>query len=200
MTKPSLRKKANRASRLRSRSLVCVLEYPQLMANIMGIVRTSEALGIGKVCIINKGRVKLPKDWKIMREEPRLIKMSASGIKWLYVQMFSSTQECLDYLAKKNFAHVGTSPHQIGKKNVVLPKGRYTYPHLAVWLGNESKGLSQEALDACKFCIQIPMSGIIESMNLSSSAAITLFQVVEKRKEYTRRKLARRTKRKHSKS
>jgi tRNA (guanosine-2'-O-)-methyltransferase len=190
MTKPSLRKKADRASSLKSRTLVCVIENPKFINNVMGIVRTAEALSVGKVYVIESGKLKLPKDWQKMREDPHLNKLSASGIKWLYVKKFSSTKECLEHLAKKNFTNVGTSPHKLGKKNILLSEGKYTQPHLAIWLGNEARGLSDEALESCNFCIQIPMHGIIESMNLSSSASIVLNHIVEKRHEFSRKKLS----------
>lgn len=190
MPRISLREKANKASVFRSRTLVCVVENPKFINNLMGIVRTAEALGVGKVCVIDNSKLELPKDWQKMRETPRLLKLSASGIKWMYVQRFSSTAECLQYLTKKNFTNVGTSPHPLGKKNIPLSEGKYTQHHLAVWFGNETRGLSQEALDSCDFCIQIPMYGIIESMNLSSSASIVLNYIVEKRQAFSRRKLS----------
>ena len=188
MSKPSLREKANRASVFRSRTLVCVVENPNLINNLMGIIRTAEALGVGKIYVIDNGKLKLPNDWQKMRDDPQFLNLSASGIKWLYVKKFSSTSECLQHLAKKKFTNIGTSPHQLGKKNVALSEGKYTQHHLAVWFGNETRGLSREALDACDFCIQIPMHGIIESMNLSSSASIVLNYIVEKRHEFSRRK------------
>ncbi|HIG95455.1 TPA: RNA methyltransferase [Candidatus Woesearchaeota archaeon] len=193
MSKRSLREKANRASVFRSRTFVCVVENPKLIQNLMGIVRTAEALGVGKVYVIDNGRLKLPKDWQKMRDDPHLKNVSASGIKWIFVKIFSSTSECLQHLAKKNFTNIGTSPHQLGKKNVPLFEGKYTQHHLAVWFGNEARGLSEEALEACDFCIQIPMYGIIESMNLSSSASVVLNHIVEKRQEYSRGKLSKKT-------
>jgi tRNA (guanosine-2'-O-)-methyltransferase len=190
MSKPSLRKRANRASVLRSKTLVCVIENPNLVNNLMGIIRTAEALGVGKIYVIDNGKLKLPSDWQKMRNDSQFLNLSASGIKWIYVKKFSSTSECLQHLAKKKFTNVGTSPHQLGKKNVPLLEGKYTQHHLAVWFGNETRGLSQNALDACDFCIQIPMYGIIESMNLSASASVVLNYIVEKRHEFARRKLS----------
>lgn len=189
MSKQSLREKAKRASTFRSRTLACVVENPKLLVNLMGIIRSAEALGVGKICIIDNGRLGLPDEWKDMRDNPRFLNLSASGIKWLYVKKFSSTSECLKYLASKHYVNVGTSSHELGKKNFSLPEGKYTQKHLAVWFGNEARGLSQEALKSCDFCIQIPMYGIIESMNLSSSASIVLEHIVEKRQEFYKKKM-----------
>src|SRR2546422_10690026 len=113
MSRQSLREKANKASVYRSKTLVCVVENPKLINNLTGIIRTAEALGVGKIYVIDNGKVKLPSDWQKMREDPQFLSLSASGIKWLYVKKFSSTSECLQHLAKKNFTNVGTSPHQL---------------------------------------------------------------------------------------
>lgn len=189
MSKQSLREKAKRASIYRSRTLVCVVENPKLLVNLMGIIRTAEALGVGKICVIDDGKLGLPKEWKDMRNNPKYLNLSASGIKWLYVKKFSSASECLKYLALKHYTNVGTSSHELGKKNFPLSEGKYTQRYLAIWFGNEARGLSQEALKSCDFCIQIPMYGIIESMNLSSSASIVLEHIVEKRQEFYKKRM-----------
>lgn len=43
-------------------------------------------------------------------------------------------------------------------------------------LGNESKGVSDELLEASDYCIHIPMLGINSSMNVISAASIALFE------------------------
>lgn len=192
MPKKSLREKANRASVTRSRTLICVVENPNLINNLMAIVRTAESLGVSRIYVIENGKLKLPDDWQKMRNDPQMLNLSASGIKWLFVKKFSSTSDCLKHLARMKYISIGTSPHQLGKKNVPLSDGKYTQHHLAVWFGNEAIGLSKEALDACDFCIQIPMYGIIESMNLSSSASIVLNHIVAKRHEFSMRKISKR--------
>lgn len=44
-------------------------------------------------------------------------------------------------------------------------------------LGNESKGVSDELLQASDYCIHIPMLGINSSMNVISAASIALFEI-----------------------
>ncbi len=46
-----------------------------------------------------------------------------------------------------------------------------------MWFGNESRGISVEALNEADMCIQIPMGGIVESLNLGTSAGIVLSYV-----------------------
>jgi tRNA (guanosine-2'-O-)-methyltransferase len=53
---------------------------------------------------------------------------------------------------------------------------------LCVVFGNEKVGLSPELLAACDLTFRIPMVGMSESLNLSVSAAITLYQVTQARR------------------
>ena len=186
--KTSLREKADKTSALRSKTLICVIENPKNISNLMGIIRSAESLAVGKIYLIDN-RLKLPDNWQEMRNKSKLLRLSGSGIKWIFIKKFSSTTECLQHLAKKNFINIGTSSHIQGKKSISLSEGKYTQPNLAIWFGNETVGLSKEALDACDFVVKIPMYGIIESMNLNSSASIILQHVVEKRQEYSRNKI-----------
>jgi tRNA (guanosine-2'-O-)-methyltransferase len=53
---------------------------------------------------------------------------------------------------------------------------------LCVLFGNEKVGLSEETLAACDLTFRIPMVGMSESLNLSVSAAITLYDVSARRR------------------
>ena len=58
-------------------------------------------------------------------------------------------------------------------------KGIYecVLPHkLAIVLGNEKYGVSQEVLGKCDAAVYIPMPGAIKSMNVSHAAAVCLFE------------------------
>ena len=46
-------------------------------------------------------------------------------------------------------------------------------------LGNESKGVSDELLEASDYCIHIPMLGINSSMNVISAASIAVFEICQ---------------------
>jgi tRNA (guanosine-2'-O-)-methyltransferase len=122
-----------------------------------------------------------------MRERKSLHDTSASAVKWSFVRRFDSTEECLLHLEKNRFVSAVTSPHIKGQKNVVLHEGDYTEHHkLAVWFGNESRGISDLALKRSKLCINIPMLGMIESLNLGTTSGIVLYEVTKQRRAYQR--------------
>ncbi|KAJ1487722.1 Alpha/beta knot methyltransferase [Baffinella frigidus] len=56
-----------------------------------------------------------------------------------------------------------------------------TAPNLALWIGNEFAGLSDEALKAADLEMFIPMRGMIQSLNLSVASAICLNEVTRQR-------------------
>ncbi len=182
-TKSSLRKKADEVKDLRCKNLIAVLEEPTDIKNIGTVVRNINALGVEKLYIVDRKK-RLPKNWEEMRERKSLLKPSVSAIKWSFVKTFSSTEECIKHLEKNRFISIATSPHTKGKTNLYLQNGDYTQKRLAVWFGNEARGISDLAVENSKACVQIQMAGIIESMNLATSTGIVLYEITKQRREY----------------
>lgn len=181
--KSSLRKRADEIKKDRCKNLIAVLEEPNMLKNIGTVIRNINALGVEKLYVVDSQK-RLPSDWQEMRERTSLLKPSVSAIKWSFVKTFESTQECIDHLNKNKFTSIVTSPHVKGKTNVILHEGNYTQKRLAVWFGNESRGISELAVENSEACIQIEMFGIIESLNLGTSSGIVLYEVAKQRRKY----------------
>jgi tRNA (guanosine-2'-O-)-methyltransferase len=123
-----------------------------------------------------------------MRTDPTYSKPSVSGVKWSFVKRFDSTDDCFDHLESKNFSSLVTSPHVKGKTNVYLHEGDFTeHAKLAVWFGNEARGISERAVERAQMCVAIPMFGMIESFNLGTSSGIVLYEVTKQRRAYQSR-------------
>lgn len=97
---------------------------------------------------------------------------------------FDSTEACLNHLKKNRFCSVVTSPHIMGQTNLVLHEADFTQPRLAVWFGNESRGISAKAVAESEFCVSIPMFGMIESLNLGSTTGIVLYEITKQQREF----------------
>ena len=191
--KSSLRKKADSIKDFRCKNLIAVLEEPKDDKNIGQTIRNINALGVEKLYIIDSRNL-VPNDWQKMRTNARLMKLSSSAIKWTFVKKFKSTEDCINHLKKNEFISMVTSPHQKGKKNIVLHEGKYTRMRLAVWFGNESRGISDIAIENSVACINIPMSGIVESLNLGTTTGIVLYEITKQRREAKLNKLKRKGK------
>lgn len=190
--KSSLRTKADSVRALRCKNVIAVMEHPDNLLNIGTVIRNVNALGAEKVYVISQSR-DIPADWQDMRSERHLNKASASGVKWTFVKVFPDTTSCLEHLGKNGFVSAVTSPHLKGRQNFVLHEADYTqYKKLAVWFGNERFGLSDEAIEQSDFCINIPMCGIIESLNLGTASGIVLYEIGRQRREFQTQQHAKR--------
>lgn len=182
--KSSMRLRADEIKPYQCKNLIAVLECPSDIKNIGTVIRNVSALGVEKTYIIDpKGA--MPDDWQAMRERKSLLKTSVSAIKWSFVKRFDSTEACLAHLEKNRFTSIVTSPHIKGKNNIILHEGDYTqHIRLAVWFGNESRGISDMAVEHSEFCVSIPMFGMIESLNLGTTTGIVLYEITKQRREF----------------
>lgn len=184
VTKSGARLRADEIREYRCRNLIAVIEDPKDVVNIGTVIRNVNALGVEKTYVVDPKK-SLPDDWQEMRERGPLSKTSVSAIKWSFVKRFDSTEACLDHLESNRFVSIVTSPHIKGKKNATLDQVDYTeHAKLAVWFGNESRGISSLAVDRAELCISIPMFGMIESLNLGTTSGIVLYEVTKQRRAY----------------
>lgn len=182
--KSDFRRRADEIKPYQCKNLIAVIEEPNDIRNIGTVIRNVSALGVEKTYIVDS-RGALPDDWQDLRERKSLSKTSVSAVKWSFVKRFDSTEVCLTHLEKNRFSSVVTSPHVKGKKNLVLHEADYTaYTKLAVWFGNESRGISDLAVERSEFCVSIPMFGMIESLNLGTTSGIVLYEITKQRREY----------------
>lgn len=182
--KSSVRRRANAIKALRCKDLIVVIENPDDIKNIGTVIRNVNALGAEKVYVIDP-RNALPDDWQEMRDEKALSKTSVSAVKWSFVKRFDSTEACIEHLVKNRFVSFVTSPHIKGRNNAVLDEVEFTKNYkLAIWFGNESKGVSDAAIEHSILCVSIPMVGMIESLNLGTTSGIVLYQATKQRREY----------------
>ncbi|HWK40483.1 MAG TPA: RNA methyltransferase [Croceibacterium sp.] len=178
------RARADEIKAFRCKNLIVVIEEPENPRNIGTVIRNVNALGAEKVYVVDPRHV-LSDDWQDLRGEPKLSKLSVSAVKWTFVKRFDSTEECLAHLEKNRFVSVATSPHVKGKTNNYLHEVDFAeHAKLAVWFGNEARGLSDLAVERSEMCISVPMFGMIESLNLATSSGIVLYEVTKQRREY----------------
>lgn len=153
---------------LRRQDLVLVLENLAEENNISAILRTAEAFGLGRICIIFDAK------------KPHLSKNTSSGAsKWLTVEYFDSTEKCLTDLKAEDFKIVGAL---VNPDSEVLWEQNFS-GKVAIMVGNEVSGLSQEAQKLVDQNIYLPMFGLTESLNVSTAAGIFLYEVIRQKEK-----------------
>jgi tRNA (guanosine-2'-O-)-methyltransferase len=168
----SVRDRIRNIKHLQNKNFICVLEFPKDVKNIASAIRNISAFGVEKLYVV--GGAKIVSNFESARRNKRLKNLSAGANKWVFVKNFGTTSECVKHLKRNLYTIAVTSSHIKEGNNINLYEGDFTQKRLAIWFGNESKGVSDEAVKAADMCIQIPMGGIVESLNLGTSTGIIL--------------------------
>lgn len=163
--------KLKKSAEARQKDLVVVLEDIHDPHNAAAVFRTCDALGIQNVYLIFEGE-------KLFNPR-RVGKVSSSSAnKWLDFYTYRSTAECLKDLKKKGYQVFATALLP-GARSIF--KTNFKNQKVALLLGNEHRGLSAQALELADKKIILPMRGMVQSLNLSVTAAIFLYEVVRQR-------------------
>lgn len=178
----AVRERIRKIKHLQNRYFICVLENPTDIVNIGSAIRNISAFGVEKLYVVG-GAKNILRDFETSRSNKRLTNISVGANKWVFVKHFDTTSECIAQLKKNLYTIATTSSHE-KKKNVNLYEETFTQKRLAVWFGNESKGVSDEAVDSADMCIEIPMGGIVESLNLGTSTGIILSYIGYQRLQF----------------
>jgi len=151
---------------------IVVLEDIHDPHNAQAVIRSCDSFGIQQVYFIFE-KEKHFDPYKVGRLA------SSTANKWLDYRMFCSTADCFAELKAKGFDTIGTA---FNDRAVSLYSFDFcANPQSALCFGNEHSGLSEYALEHCDQLINIPMSGMVQSLNLSVSAAICLSEMTRQR-------------------
>jgi tRNA G18 (ribose-2'-O)-methylase SpoU len=141
---------------------IVVLEDVSLMGNIGAMIRTTLALGLGGMVLLGGDDTDL--------YDRRLIRSSRGGIFGLPV-VCASQHELLAFVGEYGLELVVTSPHAPNpvEELSTLPT------RLALAFGHEKTGCSPKLIEAAQRQVRIPITGAVESLNISVAAGITLY-------------------------
>ncbi len=146
--------------------LVVVLESVEKPGNLGAILRTAEAANVDAVIVC---------DPLTDIYNPNLIRASIGGVFSVPVATCAS-KECIEFL-KANKIRILTAQLQDSYDYYDYDMSHAT----ALVMGTESTGLSQQWRDAADVHIRIPMLGRLDSLNVSVSTAILIYEAVRQR-------------------
>ncbi len=129
--------------------------------NLGTIIRTAEAAGVDMVCI-RSGSADL--------YNPKVVRSTMGSIFRLPVVQFDEP-EFLLRLKENGFSVIATALSDDSVSPDELPK----LDKRAIVIGSEAFGVSPEVIEASDFCLKLPMSGRVESLNAAVAAGIVLY-------------------------
>jgi tRNA (guanosine-2'-O-)-methyltransferase len=147
-------------------SVVTVVEDTYDPRNAAATIRTTEALGLAELHVIEAAD-----------------RFSASGAvtmgahKWIELHRWPRPAEAIGALRGRGFRVFATLPgasRSVDDVDVGSP--------IAVVFGNEHAGLTADAIAACDGAIGVPMFGFTESYNLSVTVALAMSQLAARRR------------------
>lgn len=151
----------------RQPDLTVVMENIHDPHNVSAMLRSCDAAGVWEAQLLYNVDA-FPKIGK---------KSSASAGKWVERRKFKTVSECYAKLRSEGFRIYATRLDENARS---LYEFDLTQP-VALVFGNEHRGVSDEAAQEADELLQIPMYGMIQSLNVSVACAITLYEALRQR-------------------
>ena len=151
----------------RQPDLRVVLEGVTIAHNASAVIRTCDAAGVLYLDLISPNP-------DILRFNEAI---TTRADKWLEISIHASASGCLKHIKEKGYKIVVT---RLGRESAPFTELDYAQP-LALVFGSESEGISDEAMAFADHIIHIPMVGMVQSLNLSVSVGIVLYEAFKQR-------------------
>jgi RNA methyltransferase, TrmH family len=144
------------------RSLWLAIESIESSGNLGTILRTAEASGVSGVFILAD---------ECDPHDPAAVRASMGS---LFSQRLirCSVHEFIAWARAQGVAIIASTPAGLMNYKDVP----YRWP-VALALGSEKRGLSEQMLDAAHFTVRIPMHGLCDSLNVAVAAGVLLFEM-----------------------
>jgi 23S rRNA (guanosine2251-2'-O)-methyltransferase len=153
--------------RLRSVPFLLVLDGVQDPHNLGACLRTADAAGVQAVIT--------PRD-KSVGLTASVCKVASGAAETLPLIQVTNLARSLKWLRQAGIWLIGTA----GEASQSLYRTDLTGP-LAIVMGGEGKGLRRLTREQCDLLVSLPMSGTVESLNVSVAAGVTLYEAVRQR-------------------
>lgn len=149
----------------RTEWLTIVLEDIFQPHNSSAVLRTCECFGVQTVHV-----VEFRKKFRISNQ------VAMGGAKWIDVERHAETAPCLDLLRAQGYRCAAATLREDALPLDQIPLDK----PLAVLIGHERKGLSEQAHEAADVWFQLPMQGFTQSYNLSVFSSLCLYELTKR--------------------
>jgi len=146
--------------------LVVVLESLEKPGNLGAVLRTCDGVGVEAVLVC---------DPKTDVYNPNVIR-SSTGVIFSIPVVCAGPEEILSFLRSRKIKICASSP--VGQKLYTQADFKGAW---ALVMGSEDKGLSDFWPKFAEVTVKIPMKGLADSLNVSISAAIILYEAFRQR-------------------
>lgn len=147
--------------------LLLILDQITDVRNFGAIVRSAECAGVQAIIIPEKGMARIGAD---------AVKTSAGALHHLPICKVNNLVKTVQFLIDSGIRIVAATE----KGNKLFTDSNFNCP-LGIVMGSEDDGISQQILIIADEHLKIPVLGKIESLNVSVSAALMIYEAVRQR-------------------
>lgn len=147
--------------------LFLVLDRITDVRNFGAIARTAECLGVHGIVIPTRGAAQINAD---------AMKTSSGALNYLPVCRENDLSLALEQLQQSGMQLVACTEKGEG----TLSEIDFTQPTVVI-MGSEEDGISESNLERCDTIVKIPMTGKVESLNVSVATGIILYEAIRQR-------------------
>ena len=145
--------------------------------NVGAIFRLADAMAVGKVYLC--GQTNVPTDPKVGH---KIQKASVGTWRWVPWEHCASVADAISNVKANSNSTLHVTRYKLQvisieqhPKSIPYDQADYSFP-LAFIVGNETYGVSEEALQLSDAIVEIPMFGVNKSLNVMVSLAIVLWE------------------------
>lgn len=151
---------------MRTRYMTILTENTFHPQNASALVRHCEAFGVQDLHTVET----------MCRFDPS-VNIVRGTDKWIDIIRHDSTEEAVSSLKAAGYRIVATTPHRESctPETFDVEKGRF-----CLVFGTEHAGVSPQIISAADEFLRIPMCGMVESLNVSASAAILIYMLSQR--------------------
>lgn len=146
---------------------IIILEKIEDPHNLGAIVRSAECLGAHGIIIQKRNSAQVT---------DTVEKTSAGACNYMRIARVTNITESIKYLKKNGLWIYGLDMEGAQELYNTDFDGA-----IGLVVGNEGTGISKLVLENCDFIVKIPMTGHIESLNASVSAAISMYEIIRQK-------------------
>lgn len=156
------------------KTCVLILENLRSVENTASIFRTSDGLGVSKIVCVGTTPTPLDRFGRKRTDFSKVSLGAEESMPWEYVKQ-DKLQETILNLQKEKYQIISLElTHESKDLKDAKSKSKF-----ALIVGNEVDGVSKVALKASDEVVEIPMRGKKESLNVSVSTGIALYELLQ---------------------
>ena len=154
---------------LKPNPFILIAESIEKPGNLGTILRSCDAAGVDAVIVC---------DPTTDIHNPNVVRASIGTLFTLPV-IEASTTETIQFIRSKNISIVSATPHaekEFTQVDLTVP--------LAIVVGTEQYGLSENWMKQSDLLVKIPMCGIADSLNVASATTLMLYEALRQRRSH----------------